>query len=205
MLTFKKLLFFAFIYILTITSLPAQEQEREFKKFKFGLGLGIGKAAGGSSGIVVYLEPAWRITDKIATGVRWNLALLARGLNGQESVSAEANSSIGFNGQYYFGNSRLFRPFSGIGIGLFTIASTNIAVNGISFAIQTDNKFGFYPRVGFDFGHLNIIFDYNIIPASNAVEISLTNFTASTKKIKNNYYSIKVGISIGGGGKKKSK
>jgi outer membrane protein W len=101
--------------------------------------------------------------------------------------------SYTLNGQYYF-NDKYVRPFVGVGLGLFTLASVNFntstgtTVNANEVAAET--RFGFYPRIGIDVGHLNISIDYNIIPSTG-----ITN----GGKVQNNYLALRAGFSFGGG------
>jgi hypothetical protein len=93
------------------------------------------------------------------------------------------------NGQYYFNNNN-FRPFVGLGFGMFNLASTSVSVDvgggsNVSGEIAAATKFGFYPRVGFDAGHFQLSLDYNIVPETNG--------------IKNSYIGIRFGGFFGGG------
>jgi hypothetical protein len=41
------------------------------------------------------------------------------------------------------------RPFVGVGLGIYS---------------QSESLFGFYPRLGFDWGHFTFALEYNLIP-----------------------------------------
>src|SRR5829696_6387175 len=88
---------------------------QEFKKFNVGVGLGYampgGEGAGG--GVLFAVEPAYRVTDALAVGLRLETAVVVRGLS--EAVSTYNASAAGIvsytvNGKYYFSNAK-FRPF----------------------------------------------------------------------------------------------
>ena len=170
---------------------------QEYKKFKVGIGLGYAAAGGDGAkgGILAYLEPAYRINDAIAIGLRIESALITRGFSDEladdVNLSMAAIGSYTVNGQYYFNMNR-FRPFVGAGFGLYTLAAVDVEFGGNSAtALEAGTKFGFYPRVGFDYGHLNVSVDYNII--------SKSEIAGGVGSFKNNYLGIRLGFSIGGG------
>lgn len=194
----------------TLTSIA-----QDFNPVKVGFGFGYASPGGegAQGGVIVYLEPAYRINDAIAVGLRFEAAAMARsvvltGSSGGSLVGeteVKANASYSLNGQYYFLNGP-FRPFAGAGFGLFTLASQTASVSGTGGSISataSNNKFGFYPRVGFDMGHLTLQVEYNIIPTSSA-QVSVTVGTATeviTSESKNSYLGIKLGFFVGGGSK----
>lgn len=186
-----KKLFFAISLLLIGFNINAQD----YKPFKVGLGLGYAAPSDGGGGIAVYLEPGYRINDQILVGLRIESAVMAKTVGTQEA-SAKATGSYTINGQYYFSNNK-FRPFAGLGVGLF--ANADVEVSGSSGSASAGNGIGFYPRVGFDFGHFNFIFDYNIVPPTDELEVSGSTVSLGDDEIKNSYMSIKIGVSIGGG------
>jgi len=78
-----------------------------------------------------------------------------------------------------------------------------VATDLSSADVSVNSKLGFYPRVGFDLGHFNFIFDYNLIPATKQALTFDSNGVSITDEvnIKNSYFSAKIGFSIGGGTK----
>ena len=187
-----------YILALLITSIGITVHAQEFKKFKVGLGLGYASASGegASGGILVYLEPAYRINDNILVGLRMESALVTRGYSedvGNATFDVAAIGSYTVSGQYYF-NTNKFRPFVGAGLGVFSLAAVKVddGSSTSQTAVKSESKFGFYPRVGFDFGHFNMSIDYNIIPKSEV---------EGAGDFKNSYLGVRVGFSIGGGRK----
>ncbi|HYG00845.1 MAG TPA: outer membrane beta-barrel protein [Chryseosolibacter sp.] len=187
----KSVLFLAVI-MLTSSVLKAQD---EFKKFRVGIGLGYAMASGkGSSGGVLFdIEPGYRITDQILVNLRYENAVIVRGSATETEVDLDAAGigSYTLNGQYYFG-SDMFRPYVGLGFGLYSLAaiSVNAGSTGGGADVSAENKFGVYPRVGFDFRHFTMNLDYNIIP--NTTGEAGTEF-------KNSYIGIRIGGYFGGG------
>lgn len=133
-------------------------------------------------------------------GFRAALAQVERG-RPFGNYSFSAINSLTVNVQYYLSDED-FRPFVGLGIGLFNIYSSAETDNGITSVIvegfDPERRLGFYPRVGFDAGHVNLIIDYNIIGRSVLTARYNINQPA-TITVKHGYISLKVGISIGGG------
>jgi hypothetical protein len=167
----KKQYIFLFVSLMLISVTNAQEYD------KFKLGLGAGYAGGndasgfwsGGGGALLTLEPAYRLRDNLAIGLRLEAAFYGSGSSG----IPRGFVSMTINGQYYF-DAGEFRPFVGTGLGIF---------------YNNEIEFGFYPRLGFDWGHFTLALEYNLIPEG-------ANNTSSA------YY---FGIRVGGyffGGKK---
>lgn len=206
-------------YLLIVSFISAAiftANAQEFKPVKIGLGLGYASPGGDGAkgGVLVYFEPAYRVSDALAVGLRIESAVMAQGVSvsgsGSTSVSSEAkvsgNASYTVNGQYYFSNNT-FRPFAGIGFGMYSLASASLSVSGGSSTTSASadaSKFGFYPRVGFDLGHFTMQIEYNIIPSTSS-EITVSSGTSGTSVInteaKNSYLGIKAGFFISGGRK----
>lgn len=193
-------------------------QAQEYKPVKVGIGLGYASpgGSGAKGGVLFYLEPAYRVNDQIAVGLRLESAVMARGysISGTSTssnvdLSVSANGSYTVNGQYYFSNNT-FRPFAGLGFGIYSLASVKASASsgtgGSTSSAEvaaSASKFGFYPRVGFDLGHFNMMIEYNIIPStkSDVVISTGTGTTTATSESKNSYLGIKFGFFFGGGKK----
>ena len=167
---------------------------QDFKKFRVGVGGGYAMPGGegAKGGLCVYLEPGYRVNDAMIVGLRMESAVIVRGFS--ESDPATANLDIAgigsytVNGQYYFSNEG-FRPFAGVGLGLYSLAA--VKVDGAGEVAAAESNFGFYPRVGFDAGHFTLQLEYNLIPATKV----------EGGEFKNSYLGIKIGGFFGGGRK----
>lgn len=168
---------------------------QEFKKFRLATGLGYaipgGEGAGG--GILYDFEPGYRVSDALCVSLRWEGAVVVRGLSASVNdynASAAGIGSYTLNGIYYFSNNK-FRPYAGFGVGIFNLSS----VSSGSVDVAAESKIGFYPRLGFDLGHFNVNIDYNIVGP--------TEFTSGTTKYqtKNSYLGIRIGGFFFGGRK----
>jgi outer membrane protein W len=192
----KKITYLLAVALLASTFTYAQE----YKKFKVGVGLGYAMASGsGSSGGVLFaIEPAYRLQDNLSIGIKLEDAVIVRGFSQSTtggSISAAALASSTFNGQYYFGSTS-FRPFVGLGCGMYQLAAVSESVSSggstVTMGAAAETKFGFYPRVGFDNRHFNVTIDYNIIPSTDL---------GGGNDVKNSYIGFRVGAFFGGGKK----
>ncbi|ANE49343.1 outer membrane beta-barrel protein [Flavisolibacter tropicus] len=162
-----------------------------FKPFKVDLAAGyaVPSGKGSKGGVVLAIEPKYAINDNISLGLRMEAAITARGYvasNGQEvSGDVKASASYLATGDYYF-NTNKFRPFAGLGVGIYSLASASVdMIDEEATALDAGTKFGAAPRAGFEFGHFRTALEYNIVGKSG--------------DINNNYFSVKLGFFIGGG------
>jgi hypothetical protein len=184
----KNLLVLSLALIIT-----ASAYAQDYKKFRVGVGLGYAGAGGhgAKGGVLVDLEPGYRINDQILVNFRYESAAIVRGTTedyGDIDLDIAAIGSYSLNGQYYLNNNG-FRPYVGLGLGLFSMAA--VKVDGVSGDVSAAaNKFGVYPRIGFDAGHFTLNIDYNILPNTKGAEGS---------EFKNSYFGIRIGGYFGGG------
>ena len=184
----KKL--FSFVLALLVFQLVnAQDSEtgdRIFKKFKVDVSLGYAmpQESGGSgtkAGALFAIEPKYAVMDELSVGLRMEGAVMANIDMDGEKGNAKVNASYLATGDYYFSNNK-FRPFGGAGTGIFTYASISSEDENIE-NIPINSKFGFMVRGGFEYGHLRLGVEYNIVAD------------------KAGYLGIKIGAVIGGGRK----
>jgi len=189
------------VYVLALSLLVTSiGYAQDYKKFKVGLGLGYAAASGNGAGggVIVTVEPAYRLQDNLSIGLRLESALITRGYSESftgASLDVAGIGSYTLNGQYYFGTTD-FRPFAGLGLGLYSLAEVKVDASSSggpssATAAAAESKFGFYPRVGFDYHHFSMSADYNIVPP--------TKPAGGTGEFKNNYFGIRFGWFFGGG------
>jgi hypothetical protein len=194
----KKISTVVVLILLAAVAVNAQE----YKKFRVGTGIGYAMPGGEGSGggILWALEPGYRVNDKILANFRYEAAAIIRGTVDATSASFDIAGigSYTVNGQYYLMDGG-FRPYVGLGLGMFSIAAASVEGNssGGSVSETAGTKFGFYPRLGFDARHFTINIDYNFIPNTEATITSGT--TSTTTEFKNSYIGIRVGGFFGGG------
>jgi len=189
----KKISVLLLFVLISAVAVKAQE----FKKFRLATGLGYampgGEGAGG--GILYDIEPGYRVSDALCVSLRYEGAVVVRGLSedvATYNASAAAIGSYTLNGIYYLSANK-FRPYVGAGVGFFNLAAVTVNTSGGGAAAES--KIGFYPRIGFDLGHFNVNIDYNIVGPSE--------FTDGTNKYetKNGYLGIRIGGFFFGGRK----
>lgn len=191
----KKLFAVSCLVLFAAVAVNAQE----YKKFRVGLGAGYampgGKGAKG--GVMIAVEPGFRITDRLLTGLRFETAAVVRGSVTETSAELDvaAIGSYVATTQYYFPLPGKFRVFSGGGAGLFSLAAVSIEGNsggGSADAAAAESKFGGIVRSGFEIGHFNFTIDYNLIPKTEG---------AGGTEFKNSYVGFRIGGFFGGGRK----
>ena len=189
-----------FLGVLFLLSLEIAAQD--FKKFRVGFGISyLADHPGVDAGLS--WEAGYRIKDNALIGFK------------AESAFASGNTinskTVFF--QHYFPSSNRFRPFAGVGAGIYR--PTNSMIGGCSpgpFQTHTTNeetKFGFYPRAGFDYRHFTMTLEWNIAGTSSAIvsndapPTDIEYIAPHTEYMRNNYLSLKMGFFLGGGRKKK--
>lgn len=161
-----------------------------FKPFKvdFATGYAIPGGSGSKAGVLFAIEPKYALNDAITVGIRFEGAVVARAYKDQSGdyVAGEVKAAASYlaTGDYYF-NTNKFRPFAGVGVGIFSTAGAGVNSNGDVVEGASSSKFGGMPRVGFEFGHFRAAVEYNIV--------------GKTGDINNNYIGIKLGFFAGGG------
>ena len=171
-----------YIFLFMSLMITSVANAQDYDKFKLGLGAGYagGKGAEGISaggGILLTLEPAYRVSDNLAVGLRLEAAVYGHDFDGWPGGIA----SFTMNSQYHF-DTEFFRPFVGAGLGVYLGRDLG--------------AFGFYPRLGFDWGHFTLAFEYNLIPRGSADYDYLTNTSSITSAY---YFGIRVGGFFFGG------
>lgn len=176
------------------------------KPFKVDVSVGYAMPAGKGSkaGVLIAVEPKYAVMENLSVGIRFEGAIIARfsgynddGTEGDADV--KAHGSYLATGDYYFSNNYSARPFLGVGVGLFSLAGTQISSTTSGVDVST-NKFGSMLRGGVELKHFRLGLEYNIIPQTKFSGYN-NNGDPAELKAKNSYLGIKVGVCIGGGKK----
>lgn len=165
------------------------QTDRTFKPFKVDISIGYALPAGSGSkgGGLFALEPKYALNDNLSLGLRMETALTVQGTgtNGEiDNGNVKGSASYLATADYYFNTNR-FRPFAGGGAGVYTNASADISQTSTGEDVKSGSRFGFAPRVGFEYGHFRTAFEYNV--------------AGKTGTINHNYLGIKIGFFLGGG------
>ena len=178
-----------FIIVCAFISIPSQAQL--YKPFKISVTLGSIRE-NKDGGPTYALEPSFRINDKYAIGLK-----LEGSVTMVKDSPIKLRGSKSINAQYYFSTGAM-RPFAGIGAGMYNVSDLTGCYDQCQYE---DDKIGFYPRVGFDYKHLTIVADYNLMsPVKLTTQGDLLS-GPSVNFVNGNYLSLRLGITIGGGKK----
>jgi hypothetical protein len=183
--------------ILTISAIG-----QDLKPFKFDISLGyaIPGGSGAKGGVLFAAEPKFAVIPQLAVGVRMEVAVMARGVSGTESnysdVEVKASASYLATSDYYFSDNYSFRPFVGLGAGLYSLAAATVDEYDDQYNGEAQVKFGGMVRGGFETRHFRLGIEYNLVPKTTYTDYYGTGGEVVTK---NGYIGLKVGICIGGG------
>src|SRR5579871_3819427 len=95
------------VFCVLLLFVAVSSMAQDFKKFRVGLGLGYGSGGGteASGGVILTVEPSYRLKNNLSIGLRLESALLTRGFSHatpNASFNVSAISSYTVNTQYYF-------------------------------------------------------------------------------------------------------
>jgi hypothetical protein len=178
-----KLVPFAFVVIL-FSAVHAQGQ----RKFTVDFGLGYAGAKEEMGGLI-FIEPTYRLKENFSLGLQLEYVLMG-GTNASDPSTNRISFSL--SGQYYFGQTKL-RLFVGAGFGIYFLSNDLLAPG-----FQAVKSFGYYPRIGFDYGQFTFEVDYNIISNKMPEEVTVLGVPiGSTAARDAHYFSIKAGYIFG--------
>ena len=193
----KQFLTFACIIMFTLNA-AGQGQDSSthiFKKFKVDISFGYaipGTSSNGynyQTGGLFAIEPKYAIIDQLVVGFRVEGAVIANINTNSNSNNSNGKADLSYilTGDYYFTNTKV-RPFVGAGAGIFRTSIIDSTTNNNNInSLPTTQLFGFMIRGGFEWGHLRVGVEYNIISTSV------------------NYFGLKLGVCVGGGRIKREK
>lgn len=191
--------------VLMLATIAIAKAQSPFKPFKVDVSTGyaIPGGEGAKGGVLFVVEPKYEVIPNLSVGLRWEIAVMARGTADQTSsnakVDVKAAGSYLLTGDYYFTTTKV-RPFAGAGLGIYSLAAASADNNSAS--AGASSKFGEMVRVGAELSHFRIGLEYNIVPATKLETVNGGGSgTVSTIKTKNSYMGIKLGFVIGGGRK----
>ena len=179
-------------------SLISQVSAQDYRKFNVGVAFGYVSTTDYADGAVLHLEPSYMLSEQLALGMRLEVALLGKSIEGLETSVDGGDKSVTFNANYMFPGEN-FRFFAGVGVGFYRLASVEHPIAGFG-TMESKLFLGGYPRMGLQYGRFNLIAEYNILPRSREV-IAIQELTflplRRVVEINNSYFAIKAGILIG--------
>ncbi len=164
------------------TSTPSSSASSESKFHKFKVDLTVGYAippsnsnsanANIKAGATFVLEPHYRLTDAVAIGLRIEGAALAYGNTTGSGTGTSGGAEVSAIYSYcpsldfYLMNGG-FRLFVGGGAGIYNQGSVGVSGSSQGTSntgyVSLGSKFGFFPRAGFEIGHLRLSAEYNVL------------------------------------------
>lgn len=175
----------------------SQDNSREYKLYKHEISLGFVKPLKSTAGVSFTTEPKFSVIDNLAIGLRLEGSLWIDTDN-ERIQSLDADAIFSFSAvptfDYYF-SKKIFRPFVGVGYGLYFYPSSNgsYTYKSATGFLGMENNTGILVRGGFEVGHFRLGVNYNRI--SREVKSSISN---SLYKEDWSYIDLKVGFIIGG-------
>jgi len=182
-----KRLLFLFLCFSSLTQVFAQN--RTYQSFKLDLATGLLFPTGNSfmdSRLVLSVEPKFNITDQFTLGLRIEVAPNTNFAGTSDSLYIKNIFSYVFTVEYLLNNAKNFRPFFGIGAGIF---NQTLRGNGYPETTTKSNKRGIVTRVAMERKHFRFAVEYNL------------TFFEHEKKM--NYIGLKIGWFIWGNHKGK--
>ena len=193
-----------------LTVLAGSPQAQDFKPFQLYMAAGyqLPLPYWGTEPAIT-LEPAYRIDDNISVGLRLQVGSFSRVVEGDLDgtpyswVNTSESTSLTLNMKYYFTNTS-FRPYAGFGLGLYDLRGRSTPTYygeyrhpPIRYSINSARKLGLYPRIGFDWWHLNFNVDLNLLGPVEATVSS--NKSRRVTTVKNNHFVVTLGFFLFGG------
>jgi hypothetical protein len=188
--------------ILLLSVFAIANAQHEFKPFKVDVSTGyaIPGGEGAKGGVLFVVEPKYAVIPNVSVGLRWEIAVMARGAANQNAntadVDVKAAGSYLATGDYYFTQNKV-RPFAGLGLGIYSLAAVSAYDNSAS--VGASSKFGQMVRAGVELSHFRVGVEYNIVPKTTVETVNANTGDVTTSSIKNGYVGIKLGFTIGGG------
>ena len=204
--------------ICCVCVVPVFSQAENYNAIKVDMGIVLPMRAASSTyfGIGGYIHPKFNLKDNISLGVRaeWNALFTGSASSSGGSVGLLAVGSYALTGEYYF-SSNSVRPFVGMDLGYYSVASADQSVNvdtnsaGVSQSAFVGSGIGFAPEVGIYLGGFRLSGKFNLIMARSKASASQNvgtgginqNVSEGETKLQT-YIGIDIGFCIGGRRKK---
>ena len=185
-----------FIILLAICSFSVNAQKISFQLVT-GLGMATSFGELRAYGISAAVEPKVFIGDHIAAGLRVEGNVLIGGNiladdASEISVGMSLKAAQTIKGEYYFTSMKV-RPYAGVGVGRYTMASIGATGAGDA-SISESSGIGFAPEAGIALGNFRLSAIYNIVPGKDLVNITV----GDVKEVSKNYLVLQMSWKIFG-------
>ena len=147
-----------------------------------------------SDGFLVYIEPSYTFAGRFKTGIRLEEAVL--------NMKNIASTALTFD--YYYVSHSGLRLFAGGGYSRYNTSASGGCDPGptTTHFIRSTKSAGGLVRIGIEFNHLRLGMEYNMVPSTYFTASGSGDQTGTMVVYKNNYFALKIGISVGGSKKK---
>lgn len=156
------------------------------------------------------IEPKYNLSDNLSLGLRLEAAAFVTqsvnvGQAGSQQVSlsqgARAVTAFLVKADWYFTTTTV-RPFVGVGLGLYRIASGSQSISGSGSIVQTAGTFqgfGFCPQVGLNLGGFRLAATYHVITGGDqVVTMQAVGATPTEVKLSKSFFAFELGGTFGG-------
>jgi hypothetical protein len=182
---------------------PAFAQAEHYEPIRVDSGLtGTYVSSNGRGGFGAMFEPKFLIDDHIAVGARVEAAVMFGGSfdnTGSTSMDMGAVGAVMAKGEYLFGDGGA-RPFVGLGLGVFDIASQSISAGNAMASIdqKAGRYFGVAPQVGVDLGRVRLAVTYDAIIGADIEVHQTVGGAAQTSSYSQSYLGGELSFRFGG-------
>ncbi len=192
---------------------PARAQDGNYQPIRVDVTVygAYASADANAYGIGAALEPKYNLTDHLALGLRFEGAAFATqavsvGPAGSQQVSvsqsARALTAYLVKADYYL-TTMYVRPFVGLGLGLYRIASGSQSVSGTGGITQQASSFsgfGLCPQVGVNFGAFRLAGTYHLITGGDQVVVTqaVGGGAPTEVKLSKSFFAFEIGGTFGG-------
>lgn len=198
----------SFIYAgIIVTSLAATSQAwaqaEHYQPLLVDSGLaGTYESSSGRGGFGAVVEPKFLITDNIAVGLHFEGAVMLGGnigSDGSTKMDVGAVAATLLKGEYLVGTGTA-RPFVGLGLGLFDIASQSVTAGPMTAGVDqaAGRYFGIAPQIGVDLGRLRLAATYNAMIGADIEVHQTVGGAMQTASYSQNYLMFELGFRVGG-------
>ena len=159
-------------------------------------------SSNGRGGFGAVFEPKLLIDDHVAVGGRLEAAVMfggAIGSAGDTQMDVGALGALLAKGEYLFGDAEV-RPFVGLGVGVFDIASQSIATTQSTASIdqKAGRYFGVAPQLGIDLGRVRIAVTYDAILGADIEVHQTVGGTTQSTSYSQSYLGGELSFRFGG-------
>jgi hypothetical protein len=164
--------------------------------------LGTYTRSNGRGGAGAVFETKYMLDDDFAIGGRLEAAVMfggSFGSTGDTQMEVGAVGALMAKGEWYFGEG-VFRPFVGLGAGVFDIASQSIATTSMTASVdqKAGRYFGIAPQLGLNLSRVRLAVTYDMILGAD-IEVHQTIGNAmQTTSYSQSYFGAELSFRFGG-------